>query len=215
MMVATASYQKEKLEELEDVKSYLKFLVALEKGNIYRKFLQQLEIGRDGTVFAPYCCNKDKAFSNNHFGLSVILKYVFGYIQKEMDLDTTIGLRVSFDTLEDYVINACEILTDMNYMDGDRTVENDYGLEIYENPKNYSVVDFAAINAERDKFTNEAFKLSYNVPGILIDDYGFVAVNDINLVNDYNKMTPREKEAFFGTKASKILGLSSNGKVKK
>lgn len=178
----------------------------------FQKFIDKLDIGIDGTYFAPFDTYTDKAFKQTHFGLSILLSFAFDLLTKEEKEHKEEFLQISFNDFYDYVENAKNILTNMQYIEGDRLVANKYEIKVYENPKNYSVVELDSLLP----ITEEQLQRSYIVPGIHITEDGFISQRALrNYKKVEKKLTPREAEAFYGDNAKKILGiLPKNQKTK-
>ena len=193
---------KECLKDNTFVKQYLEVRDNIQYQEIYQQFLEKLEIGEDGTVFSFFNPYHDRAHKNTHFGLSKCLKYAFYCLESSLEADV-IFCEITLYQLLEYLENASNILTDMNYCVGDRKVSNDYGLEVYLNPKNYSVVDGKMI-----PLTNEKLHLNYDVGDIRIVNGDFIKPKlEIKENNFLENMTPREVNAFFGKEARRILGV--------
>ena len=179
----------------------------------FQKFIDKIEIGDDGTVFSPYNQYDIKGLKSTHYGLSKMLEFAFDLMNKEVIDNNKDYIEISFDDFYNYTENARRVLTDMNYVSGDRLADNDYGFIIYENPKNYSVVELNSILPISD----EELQRSYIVIGIHATNDSFIAKKPLSsYISTYNNFTPREKEAFYGEEAKKALGiLQNNIKVKK
>lgn len=195
---------KESLEEKIVVQQYLGVIKRIEDEKAYQRFLNRLEVGNDETVFSPYDEYQDNVHSRRYYGLSRMLKIAFGVVHENRKQDDY--LEISFEQFFNYIENAYEVLTDMNYVSGDRLYQNEYDLELYENPKNYSVVDFKQLLT----LTDQELITSFDVYGIIISNNYFIAINDEGLYEEkYVNLTPREREAFYGNKAMKALGILS------
>ena len=107
-----------------------------------QELINKLEIGEDGIYLAPYDEYGDKAYKSTHFGLSSLLTFAFDLLNSELEEEY---LQISFNDFYNYVENAKEILTDMKHIEGDRLIQNNYNLTIYQNPKNYSVIELNSI----------------------------------------------------------------------
>lgn len=214
-LLIEANNRKNVLEDLVVVKDYLEQLKLIDEKQKYQLFLNRLEVGEDGTVFAKRRDIINKSCSNFHFGLSKTLRYALGFIQR-FNYDEYYNysgyFRLSYDDFQKYLDNAILILNDMNYYEGDRKVENDYGLEIYENPMNYSVVDFQNLIP----FDYKQFMVSYHLNSIMPGSNCFVTLDRFCLSDeDLEKLNSREYEAFFGEEAQRILGYSKPKLMKK
>ena len=173
-----------------------------------QEFINKLEQGIDGTIFAPYDKYGDKAYKSTHFGLSILLTFAFDLLNNETEQKY---LEISFNDFYNYVENAKTILTDMRYIEGDRLIPNDYNLKIYENPKNYSVVDLKQILP----ITPKQLKVNYLVPDIFTSENGFFTYKEQKKYKlNRDKLTPREYEAFYGETAQKCLGILPKSKRK-
>ena len=193
---------KEVLEQKKAVQLYIQCLKILEADNQLQKYLDTLEVGTDGTIFAPTDHHKDKAFKNTHFGLGQILSFAFDLLRKESNKD--IGYyQISFENLLTYIENAKEVLNKMEYITGDRLIENEWNLDLYENPKNYSIVNLSLILP----ITTEELHINYDAKGIYIDENCFIAYDTGKRTNQLKTLTPREKEAFYGLGAKKALNI--------
>lgn len=199
---------RKKLEQTYTVQKYFGVLKNIEKNLECQKYLESLEIGIDGTVFSPYEEYVTNDFKATHFGLSKVLVYAFDLLGRNNKKNGQMEMVsiISFEALMDYVANAREILSDMQYYEGDRTVEGKYGLgivdKIYENPRNYSIVELKEVLP----LTNFEFRNNYNVNEVFVEGREFVALDPVRLSkSDYEKLTPREREAFYGEGAKKAL----------
>ena len=185
---------------------YLRNCKLLEEKQSFDSFLNGLELGEDGTLFNKYDDNKQKGLSSTHYGLSVILRNAFRIL-----LDNDIK-SVSYDYILKYIANAEEKLHQMKYMEGDKSVSNKYGVVVYENPKNYSLVDFKQIIPT---LTQRKLEMSYNLTGIVVNESArkFESLDDISFDDKFN-LSSREQEAFFGEDALLSLGVKKNIKEK-
>lgn len=176
----------------------------------FQEFIKKLEKNQDGIYFAPYDEYGIKAYKSTHYGLSILLTFAFDLLNSEIEEEY---LQISFNDFYNYVENAKNILTDMKYIEGDKLIPNDYNLKIYENPKNYSVVEVNSLLP----ITEEQLQRSYMVPTIhIINNDHFITEKEvIQCKNLEKKLTPREKEAFYGETARKTLGLLPNKQKKK
>lgn len=185
---------------------YLRNCKLLEEKQSFDSFLNGLELGEDGTLFNKYDDNKQKGLSSTHYGLSIILRNAFRIL-----LDNDIKF-VSYDSILKYIANAEEKLHQMKYMEGDKSVSNKYGVVVYENPKNYSLVDFKQIIPT---LTQRKLEMSYNLTGIVVNESArkFESLDEISFDDKFN-LSSREQEAFFGDDALLSLGIKKNIKEK-
>lgn len=185
---------------------YLRNCKLLEEKQSFDSFLNGLELGEDGTLFNKYDDNKQKGLSSTHYGLSIILRNAFRIL-----LDNDIK-SVSYDSILKYIANAEEKLHQMKYMEGDKSVSNKYGVVVYENPKNYSLVDFKQIIPT---LTQRELEMSYNLTGIVVNESArkFESLDDKSIDHKFN-LSSREQEAFFGDDALLSLGIKKNIKEK-
>ena len=185
---------------------YLRNCKLLEEKQSFDSFLNGLELGEDGALFNKYDDNKQKGLSSTHYGLSVILRNAFRIL-----LDNDIK-SVSYDSILKYIAKAEEKLHQMKYMEGDKSVSNKYGVVVYENPKNYSLVDFKQIIPT---LTQRKLEMSYNLTGIVVNESArkFESLDDISFDDKFN-LSSREQEAFFGDDALLSLGIKKNIKEK-
>lgn len=185
---------------------YLRNCKLLEEKQSFDSFLNGLELGEDGTLFNKYDDNKQKGLSSTHYGLSIILRNAFRIL-----LDNDIK-SVSYDSILKYIANAEEKLHQMKYMEGDKSVSNKYGVVVYENPKNYSLVDFKQIIPT---LTQRKLEMSYNLTGIVVNESArkFESLDDKSIDHKFN-LSSREQEAFFGDDALLSLGIKKNIKEK-
>ena len=185
---------------------YLRNCKLLEEKQSFDSFLNGLELGEDGTLFNKYDDNKQKGLSSTHYGLSVILRNAFRIL-----LDNDIK-SVSYDSILKYIANAEEKLHQMKYMEGDKSVSNKYGVVVYENPKNYSLVDFKQIIPT---LTQRKLEMSYNLTGIVVNESArkFESLDEISF-DDKSNLSSREQEAFFGEDALLSLDIKKNIKEK-
>lgn len=185
---------------------YLRCCKLLEEKQSFGNFLNDLELGEDGTLFSKYDDNKQKGLSSTHYGLSVILRNAFKLL-------TDNGINsISYDSILKYIANAEEKLHQMKYMEGDKRVSNKYGVVVYENPKNYSLVDFKQIIPT---LTQKKLEMSYNLTGIVVNESArkFESLDEISF-DDKSNLSFREQEAFFGEDALLSLGIKKNIKEK-
>ncbi len=185
---------------------YLRCCKLLEEKQSFGNFLTGLELGEDGTLFNKYDDNKQKGLSSTHYGLSVILRNAFKLLT-DSDIKS-----VSYDSILKYIANAEEKLHQMRYMEGDKKVTNRYGVAVYENPKNYSLVDFKQIIPT---LTQRKLEMSYNLTEIVVNESArkFESLDDISF-DDKSNLSSREQEAFFGEDALLSLGIKKNIKEK-
>lgn len=185
---------------------YLRNCKLLEEKQSFDSFLNGLELGEDGTLFNKYDDNKQNGLSSTHYGLSIILRNAFRIL-----LDNDIK-SVSYDSILKYIANAEEKLHQMKYMEGDKSVSNKYGVVVYENPKNYSLVDFKQIIPT---LTQRKLEMSYNLTGIAVNESArkFESLDDKSIDHKFN-LSSREQEAFFGDDALLSLGIKKNIKEK-
>ena len=185
---------------------YLRNCKLLEEKQSFDSFLNGLELGEDGTLFNKYDDNKQNGLSSTHYGLSIILRNAFRIL-----LDNDIK-SVSYDSILKYIANAEEKLHQMKYMEGDKSVSNKYGVVVYENPKNYSLVDFKQIIPT---LTQRELEMSYNLTGIVVNESArkFESLDDKSIDDKFN-LSSREQEAFFGDDALLSLGIKKNIKEK-
>jgi len=213
LLLDTSKTAKILLEHEKIVMEYLKRIEIIEREQEYQAYLNRLEIGQDGVVFSPYEEHQTNAFKRTHFGLSEILKHAF-YLESILNNEQESFLEyysISFANIQKYIENAYNILTDMNYVEGDRLVKNPYNLEIYENPKNYSLVDFNALQP----FNSEKLRISYDVPEVSVMDNYFVAQKESILNFKPRGLTKREEDAFYGENAKKSLEYLPSRKKEK
>ena len=185
---------------------YLRNCKLLEEKQSFDSFLNGLELGEDGTLFNKYNDNKQNGLSSTHYGLSIILRNAFRIL-----LDNDIK-SVSYDSILKYIANAEEKLHQMKYMEGDKSVSNKYGVVVYENPKNYSLVDFKQIIPT---LSQRKLEMSYNLTGIVVNESArkFESLDDKSIDDKFN-LSSREQEAFFGDDALLSLGIKKNIKEK-
>ncbi len=185
---------------------YLRCCKLLKEKQSFGNFLNGLELGEDGSLFSKYDDNKQKGLSSTHYGLSVILRNAFKLL-------TDNGIKsVSYDSILKYIANAEEKLHQMRYMEGDKKVTNRYGVAVYENPRNYSLVDFEQIIPT---LTQRKLEMSYNLSGIIVDESArrFECLEG-STFDDKSNLSSREKEAFLGEDALLSLGIKKNIKEK-
>ena len=185
---------------------YLRCCKLLEEKQSFGNFLNDLELGEDGTLFSKYDDNKQKGLSSTHYGLSVILRNAFKLL-------TDNGINsISYDSILKYIANAEEKLHQMKYMEGDKKVTNRYGVAVYENPRNYSLVDFEQVIPT---LTQKKLEMSYNLSGIVVNEsarrFGCI---EGSTFDDKSNLSSREKEAFLGDDALLSLGIKKNIKEK-
>lgn len=218
-MIQAYQQQKNFLEQTEDVKYYLETSQSLTKEQKFQEFLNQLEIGEDGTVFSPYDEYRDKAHQHSHFGLTRSFDFAIDLIRKNKreevsELDDQFYI-LTFEEFQLYLDNARAVLTDMNYVDGDRLFDNQYDYVIHQNPKNYSVVDFGSLLP----LTKKDLEQNYGIFNVWITLEGGIAFaieyEKFDSLFILENLTPREREAFYGDKAKQILGLMSKREKKR
>lgn len=218
--------EKELKENKKEIQEYLENLKKLQKEEKYKTFLNELEIGEDGTVFEKYEEIINKSMSKYHYGLIEVLRHIeyLKYLNfKENNNDISLdeynekfkkNTEISFDELTLYAKHAEKVLNNMNYYEGDKIAENEYGIEIYENPKKYSVIDINKLiklsSPVLQILTNEELMYNYKINEFKIElDYIFKVKQEKSITSiNTDKLTPREFEAFYGVDAQNILNLN-------
>lgn len=206
-------------ESIDTVKEYLLDKEQLINNLNCQDYISKLEIGEDGTVFDGSSSEKIK-----YYGLAYLFDCAFTlkYLGIENKLGT--GLTITFKELTSYLENAQLILSDNRKYEKDYLVENPYGLEIYKNPKNIQILtqeenvelEDALYKSEKNYTLNNVLD-KYNVNRSIIyrikyprqDSTIMVVSNDVPKLNfaDPETLSSREKEAFFGATAQKILNV--------
>ena len=231
--ISTENYNnlKNKIKELEEskeVKEYLENINKLQNSKKYKEFLNFLDIGEDGTIFEPYNETTDKY----HYGLIEVLRHIeyLKYLNYQKLNNENITLEeynkkyndnteISLKQINQYIENATKILNNMRYYEQDRRVKNDYKLEIYENPKKYSIINFKEVlelfsikkyilQILISEKTNQSYKNNEFIISKKENNYTFRIKKENNIKPIYtHKLTSREFEAFYGTDAQNTLSL--------
>ena len=205
LVLDTAIATKKILKTDPKVVQYLRELEIIDKEREYQAYLEKLEVSKNGVVFAPPEEQQTIMFKKTHFGLAETLGHAFNLIDfltiNESLNNTTDYYELSFPKFNEYITNARTILRDMNYVEGDRLVPNFYNVKVYENPKNYSIIDFQSLQP----ITMETLEASYNISNVTIKDNTFIVSKETLPLLPSRQLTPRENEAFYGEQAEKIL----------
>ena len=196
-----------KLELNPTVIDYLEKLKLLKKLEQKKKFINELEIGEDGTFFTSSQKYSQKGLSSTYFGLSIILTNAFNLLSI-----CSSKKLLSYKEIVAYTKNAQEKLQRMYYIEGYKKITNSFGLDVYENPQNYSVIDFEEICLS---LTQKKLEEHYNVPGIVIrPELRTFEINNEYLMEENPDLPLRIQEAFYGIDAQRILGINENKKEK-
>lgn len=206
-------------ESIDTVKEYLLDKEQLINNQNCQDYISKLEIGEDGTVF-----EKSSPDNKKHYGLSYLVNCALTLKYLGIENKLGIGLTITFKELSAYLENAQLILSENRKYEKDSLVENAYGLEIYRNPKNIQILtkeeneelEDALYKSEKNYTLNNVLD-KYNVNRSIIyrikyprqDSTIMVVSNDVPKLNFVNPETlsAREKEAFFGETAQKILNV--------
>ena len=220
---------KEKYKELEDkvVNSKLEIDIQENKKRLYeikkyREYIEELQIGEDGTVFGAKSKNIQKNYSLSFlFNCALSLKY-YGSDKKE---DTGLSLTVKEFIL--YLENAEQILRSLKKYPNDLIENNPYNLNIIKNPKSTKVLEESEylefLKGIRNTKKNDMLYtvlLKYNVSPAVIykkdksqKPSTFMVlsrnIRQLDLINIKN-LTSREQNAFFGLEAQQILNVNIN-----
>lgn len=189
-------------------------------------FFKSLEVGEDGTFFI-----NEGTFE---YSLKEILEHAFSlfYYHLVYSFNDVIDLssdqsisrlkksfvkeaQLYFSKFLCYTNNARRILSKMDCYEDDKTVENDFDVVVYRNPKDNKVIEFSnfmKVLADGENYTTslttELLREEYG-----IDDFYVISLNpgfafgieNLNLV-DIESLTTREKEAFYGNSAQQSFG---------
>ncbi len=191
------------MEQTVEVKNYLKEIEKITEQLQYQEFLENLEIGEDGTLFAPSSSKK------KYYEGTLVLKYALilkckGEFLKLPDCpltSVTINRKCSLKCCDflRYLRNAESVLTEMKRYRGDKVVSEKNGIEIIQNPKNI------AIDLESEEKNLLCALEKYG------KDAEFRISND-DIENfrsfDIYSLSKREQSAFFGKRAQNILEVS-------
>ncbi len=229
IVLEVSNLNRKKLEQNIQVAQYIQELKIIETEQNHLDFLQKLEVGEDGTVFAPYDPTKQKKYQGDA-GLYKIFKHAFHlrFLYQKAFLQETTGewnedpyewlsFFISYDEFDHYLKGAKKNLMRPHYIKGDPIASNPYQYEIYENPRNYSVIDEENIINRFSPWLLYGVNLGIKSNQEKIHGYK-MAINRYEYPeNDISKLTPREWDAFYGIEAQKSLGLKpiEEGKVYK
>lgn len=195
-----------KLELNPTVIDYLEKLELLKRLERKKSFLNELEVGEDGTFFTSSQKYFQKGLSSTHFGLSTILTNAFSL------LSISSKKVLSYEEIDAYTKNAQDKLQRMYYIEGDKKIVNSFGISVYENPRNYSVVNLKEIYPS---LTQKGLEEHYNVPGIVVyPEFRIFEIQKNYLMDNNSILSLRVQEAFYGADAQRILGISENKKEK-
>ena len=119
---------------------------------------------------------------------------------------------LSYEEIDAYTKNAQDKLQRMYYIEGDKKIVNSFGISVYENPRNYSVVNLKEIYPS---LTQKRLEEHYNVPGIVVyPEFRIFEIQKNYLMDNNSVLSLRVQEAFYGADAQRILGISENKKEK-
>ncbi len=198
---------KKELERQPVVKNYLQEIKNLEDEKNRIQFLMSLEVGEDGSVFSPYERYRIPAFSRMHYGLTEVLRHAFALKLQSLEEEAktfAVGMDLTYQEVDAYIRNVNEKLRSYHYIEGDLEYENPYDYTIYQNPRNYSVVNPQVLWTDGKKYSYPI--ASYGIRDNWEQEHfhfaGFLDTLDVP-----SSLTPREHEAFYGKEARKILGI--------
>jgi len=212
------------MEQTLEIQNYLQELENIKYYENYEKFLNGLEIGEDGTIFAPR-----RNYNYTTFDLSEFIRYAFTlkYYGKENEENQVPSMQVSFKNLREYRLSAIKTLREMKKYPDEREVENLYGLEVYPNPKEnfecaettlllncimapniYSLQEELEQRGERKIEVDDKQKII-----TISDDIETGSLSFSNFIPvDITSLSMREQNAFFGEEAQRIFGVEIDDK---
>lgn len=209
----------ERMQKNPVIQLYLEEQENLKRISTYQQYLEQVEIGEDGTIFENKNSSKPKYYTLSHlFNCILSLKY-YG-----SDQAPNTGISITYSEFLLYLDTVQTLLNRNKKYEGDKKIANPYGLEIYQNPVNIKVLQpkeesiketlknntnhFAIAKMLEDFNVNRAILLKSN--STLNTSFFLVLPRDIKKIDliKIEKLTEREKEAFFGEEVQKILGVT-------
>lgn len=212
------------MEQTIEIKNYLKELENKTQKEEYQKFLNSLEVGIDGTIFAPTGGHRyATAFLVDFITYAFTLKF---YAKQFVKSDWPY-MEISFTSLLNYNINARKILKEKKKYPDEKIIENPYGLEVYQNPReNLECSETCLLRNCIFAPGVYNFQKELEVEGMInlvVDDKNKkIIIHDNEEADiahysnfepiDISKLNMRDQNAFFGEEAQKILGVKIEDK---
>lgn len=209
----------EQMEQTIEIQNYLKEVESKGYQQEYQQFLNRLEVGEDGTIFAPH--NK---YRYTTLGLSEFINYAFTlkYYGKQAAGNSNPYMFLTFNEISEYSESTQNILRQMKKYPDEKVVENPYHLDIYANPReNFQCAESDLLKNCIYAPTVYSFQEELEREGmadLVVDNREKkIIVRDDHLLRvfhysdfdpvDISTLSMREQEAFFGEEAQRIFGV--------
>lgn len=207
----------EAMEQTTEIQNYLKEVETKNYYETYQKFLSSLEVGEDGTIFAP-----QRNYRYGTFSLSEFMNYAFTlkYLGQEYEGYKIPYMSLSFKEILEYSKTTRKLIKEMKHYPDEAVLENPYNLEIYPNPKeNFECCESTLLRNCIFASSIYSFQEQLELEGTTeIEEQSKCLVITDSKEKDifhYTNFKPtnisslsmREQNAFFGEEAQKILGV--------
>lgn len=193
--------------------------------NNYNEYVNSLLIGKDGSFFSKNSFVNQKKYGLNFlFNCALTLKYL------DSDKLPNTGLSLTVEELLFYLKNAEFVMRDLKSYHDDLVENNPYNIKVLNNPSLIKLLEDAEfrelIKGLRNKKANYLYSrlLRFNVSPYIVDKKDklgkpimfLVLSRNIKYLEliDIEPLSQREKEAFFGDTAKKILNTKINTQEK-
>lgn len=193
--------------------------------NNYNDYVNSLIIGKDGCFFSKNNFVNQKKYGLNFlFNCALTLKYL------DSDKLPNTGLSLTVEELLFYLKNAEFVMRDLKSYHDDLVENNPYNIKVLNNPSLIKLLEDAEfrelIKGLRNKKANYLYSrlLRFNVSPYIVDKKDklgkpimfLVLSRNIKYLEliDIEPLSQREKEAFFGDTAKKILNTKINTQEK-
>lgn len=189
--------------------------------NNYNDYVNSLLIGKDGSFFSKNNFVNQKKYGLNFlFNCALTLKYL------DSDKLPNTGLSLTVEELLFYLKNADFVMRDLKSYHDDLVENNPYNIKVLNNPSSIKILEDIEISelikGLRNKKSNYLYStfLRFNVSPYIVDKKDklgkpimfLVLSRNIKYLDliDIEKLSQREKDAFFGETAKKILNKKIN-----
>ncbi len=192
--------------------------------NNYNDYVNSLLIGKDGSFFSKNNFVNQKKYGLNFlFNCALTLKYL------DSDKLPNTGLSLTVEELLFYLKNADFVMRDLKSYHDDLEENNPYNIKVLNNPSSIKILEDIEISelikGLRNKKSNlYSTFLRFNVSPYIVDKKDklgkpimfLVLSRNIKYLEliDIETLSQREKEAFFGDTAKKILNTNINTQEK-
>lgn len=210
-------YNIEAMEQTIEIQNYLKEVETKNHCETYQKFLDSLEVGEDGTIFAP-----QRNYRYVTFSLSEFINYAFTskYLGQEYEGYKIPYMSLSFKEILEYSKTTRKLLKEMKHYPDEAVVENPYNLEIYPNPReNFECAESTLLRDCIFASAMYSFQEQLKLEGMteIEEQSKCLVITDskekdiFHYTNfkptDISSLSMREQNAFFGEESQKILGV--------